>query len=206
MSSVDTPGAQREANPSAIDLPQNAALLLVDVQQGLDDPKYGVRNNPDAEQVIQQLLEAWRAQRRPIFHIQHLSAEPDSPLRPELPGCEFKLEAQPLGGEPVLQKHVNSAFIGTGLEHSLRDQDIDTVVMVGLTTDHCVSTTARMAGNLGFRTIVVADATATFGASGYDGTFYDAEQVHKVALASLHNEFAQVVESQVIIDAICSKV
>ena len=77
------------------------------------------------------------------------------------PGFDFKPEAQPLDGEPVITKDVNSAFIGTDLEARLREQGVEAVALVGLTTDHCVSTTARMAANLGFETWVLGDAMAT---------------------------------------------
>jgi nicotinamidase-related amidase len=168
------------------------ALLVVDVQQGLDDPRYGARNNPDAERNIVALLAAWRKRKAPVIHIQHMSVEPGSPLRPELPGNAIKPEARPLPGEPLFQKTVNSAFIGTPLESHLRSNGIGALVVVGLTTDHCVSTTVRMAANLGFITTLVGDATATHGRTGPDGERLDAEQMHRSALASLHGEFATV--------------
>jgi nicotinamidase-related amidase len=169
-----------------------AALLVIDVQQGLDDPKYGRRNNPDAERRIADLLAAWRAAGHPVIHVQHLSLEPHSPLRQDRPGHALKAEAQPIAGEPVFQKHVNSAFIGTELEGYLRRHGIESLVVAGLTTDHCVSTTVRMAGNLGFAVTLVEDATATFERLGPDGTHYSADLMHAAALASLHGEFATV--------------
>jgi nicotinamidase-related amidase len=168
------------------------ALLLIDVQQGMDDPKWGARNNPDAEKRIAELLAAWRAAGQPVIHVQHLSTEPQSPLRPELPGHAFKAEAQPLPDEPVFRKNVNSAFIGTDLEAHLHTHGIRALVMAGITTDHCVSTTARMAANLGFNVTVVADATATFDRTGPDGRHHSADLMHSAALASLHGEFATV--------------
>lgn len=173
-------------------LPANTALLLIDVQQGLDDPRWGERNNPDAERNIAALLAAWRRTHRPVIHVQHMSQQPDSPLRPDRPGNAFKLEALPVPGEPIFPKTVNSAFIGTALEAHLRAQQIDTVVVVGLTTDHCVSSTTRMAANLGFSTIVVSDGTATHDRTGPDGDRHSAEQIHQLALASLHGEFATI--------------
>jgi nicotinamidase-related amidase len=177
---------------SAMSLSSDTALLLIDVQQGMDEPRWGTRNNPDAEQRIADLLAAWRATGRPVIHVQHLSVEPQSPLREDRPGHVFKVEAQPIAGEPVFQKHVNSAFIGTDLEAHLHANGIDALVVVGITTDHCVSSTTRMAGNLGFTVTVAEDATATFDRIGPDGTHYAADLMHRVTLASLHGEFATV--------------
>ena len=173
----------------------STALLLIDVQQGLGEAGWGKRNNPQAEANIARLLQHWRKQNQPVVHIQHCSVEPDSPLRPDRPGNQFKPEAEPIDGEVVFQKNVNSAFIGTDLEIYLRDQSIEDLVIVGLTTDHCVSTTTRMAGNLGFNVKLVGDATATFDRTGPDGSYFSAEQMHQVNLASLNGEFCTVVST-----------
>jgi nicotinamidase-related amidase len=179
-----------------VKLPQSTGLIVIDVQNGFDDPRRGRRNNPEAERNIALLIAAWRETHRPVIYIQHLSREPNSPLRPGQTGCEIKQEVRPLEQEPVITKHVNSAFIGTDLESRLRREKIDPVVIVGLTTGHCVSTTARMAGNLGFKTYVVSDATATFDHVGYDGKTYTAEQVHQISLVSIQNEFATIVPTE----------
>lgn len=182
-------------------LSPRAALLLIDLQQGLDEPRWGARNNPDAEKRVADLLAAWRSTGRPVIHVQHLSLEPESPLRENTPGNAFKIEALPIEGEPVFQKHVNSAFIGTSLEAHLHAGQIEQLVIVGITTDHCVSSTTRMAGNLGFNVSVVEDATATFERHGPDGIHYSADVMHRVALASLHGEFATVRNSEDILAA-----
>lgn len=170
----------------------NPALLIVDVQQGLDDPSWGRRNNPDAEVHVAQLLADWRKRDWPIVHVRHSSMSKKSPLHVDGDGFAFKSEAQPLDGETVFTKQVNSAFIGTELGGYLREQGISSLVLVGLTTDHCVSTTARMAGNLGFDVTLVADATATFDRPDGNGGMLPAEQVHAVHLASLDGEFCRV--------------
>lgn len=182
-------------------LSSRAALLLIDIQQGLDDPRYGARNNPDAEKRIADLLAAWRASGRPVIHVQHMSLRPESALRPELPGNAFKPEATPIDGEPVFRKNVNSAFIGTDLEAHLRANGIGELVIAGLTTDHCVSSSVRMAANLGFSVTVVADATAAFDAVGPDGNHYSGELMHRTALASLNGEFASVRNTKEILAA-----
>jgi len=131
-----------------------------------------------------------------------MSTEPSSPLRPGQSGNEFKPETAPAAGEAVIEKRVNSAFIGTSLEADLRRAGCGGLVIVGLTTNHCVSTTARMAGNLGFATWVVSDATATFDRVGPDGVEHPAEQIHSIALSDLHGEFATVVDTGTVIAAL----
>lgn len=169
------------------------ALLLIDIQDGLDEPRLGKRNNPDAEANMARLLAAWRAAGRPIFHVKHNSTEPNSPLRPELPGNAIKHIVAPQGDEPIIEKRVSNGFVGTDLEARLRAAGIERVVVVGLTTEHCVSSTARMASDLGFTTLVVADATACHDRQGYDGAYYPAETIHTLALIAMQDEFATIV-------------
>ena len=176
-------------------LPDNAALIVIDVQEGFSHPRWGARNNPDAERNIGALLDAWRRTERPLFHVQHISRQPGSVFAPGAPGNAIKAIAAPRGDEPVIRKHENSAFIGTDLEARLRGNGITHLVIAGLTTDHCVSTTTRMAGNLGFVPFLVADATATFERTGPKGEHYTAQQMHDVNLASIHGEFATVVDT-----------
>ncbi len=176
-------------------LTDKTALIIIDVQDGLDDPYYGKRNNPDAESNMARLLAAWRAANRPIFHVKHMSTNPNSPLQPDRPGNAIKRIVAPQRNEPVIEKTVNSAFIGTDLENRLREAGIQSLVIVGLTTNHCVSTSVRMAANLDFTTFVVEDATAAHDSTGFDGVHYPAETIHAVSLASLHNEFATVLKT-----------
>ncbi|MEP7256047.1 MAG: cysteine hydrolase family protein [Ferruginibacter sp.] len=171
------------------------ALILIDIQKGFDNIEYwgGQRNNPGAEENAGELLGLWRENDLPIFHIKHCSSNPASLLHETNAGNEFKDLVKPINNEPVIKKNVNSAFIGTDLKEQLDNAKITKLVIVGLTTDHCVSTTTRMAGNLGFDSFIVADATATFNKKGLDGQNYPAELIHETALASLNEEFATVV-------------
>ena len=182
--------------------PHKTTLLVVDLQQGFDAPRWGRRNNPHLEQRASELLRMWRATERPVVHVRHMSTDPFSPLRPRQPGNEFKPETAPVAGEAVIEKCVNSAFIGTSLETDLRRAGCRGLMIVGLTTNHCISTTARMAGNLGFVTWVVSDATATFDRVGPDGVEHRAEQIHAIALSDLHGEFATVVDAAAVVAAL----
>ena len=183
-------------------IPMNAVLLVIDVQQGFLDPFWGPRNNPDAEVNIARLIEVWRRSGRPIRHIHHASRSTTGSFHQETPGHEPMPEAVPLPGEPIYVKGVNSGFIGTTLEQDLRTEGLDTLVVVGLTTNHCVSTTVRMAGNLGFITFVVEDATAAFDRVGLDGRMRPADDVHSAALSDLSDEFATITRTEDILRTI----
>jgi nicotinamidase-related amidase len=173
-----------------------AALIVIDMQQGFDDPTWGLRNNPNTEACVALLLQAWRDAAAPVVHVHHHSTSPMGSFRPGTAGCAPKPEAVPLEHERVYHKRVNSAFIGTTLEADLRNLALSRLVIVGLTTNHCVSTSVRMAGNLGFETYVVADATATFDRAGADGRMRRADDVHNAALGDLQGEFAQVIAAK----------
>ncbi|MEL6250667.1 MAG: cysteine hydrolase family protein [Bacteroidota bacterium] len=177
---------------------KNPALLLIDIQKGMDEIEYwgGNRNNPDAEEKALQILAKWRELRLPVYHVQHSSQNPLSKLHHTQPGFELKDGFKPQDGEPLIVKNVNSAFIGTDLKEQLDKAGIDTLVIVGLTTNHCVSTTTRMAGNFGFHTYLISDATATFDRIGINGEKYSSDVVHLTTLASLNEEFAEVVDTE----------
>ncbi|KAA1247013.1 cysteine hydrolase family protein [Aquimarina sp. RZ0] len=175
----------------------NPALLLIDVQEGFKDIAYwgGERNNLNAEDNMEQLLAIWRKNDLPVFHIKHCSTNPVSPLAKGNTGNEFKGFIIPQSGESIIEKNVNSAFINTDLKERLQGNNIDTLVIVGLTTDHCVSTTTRMAGNYGFTTYLVEDAVATFNKIGANGQEYSAQLIHDTAIASLKDEFASIIKT-----------
>ncbi len=177
-------------------LSTNTALLLIDVQNHFDNPENGKRNNPNAEENMALLLKMWRKSNRPVIHIQHIG----NPFLPHHPGREIKEIVAPLQGEPVMIKNVNSSFIGTNLEIHLKEAKIKTLVIVGLTTDHCVSKTTRMAKNLGFTPFIVSDATATFERVSFDGKLYIAEEIHNLALVSLSEEFATVIDTKGVLE------
>jgi len=172
----------------------DTALLVIDVQQGVDVLSYyggptGRRNNPHAEQRMLDLLTAWRDRGLPVFFSLHDSREPRSPLKLSLPTGASKPGFEPRPGEGVVTKDVNSAFIGTDLEIRLRRAGIRRLVNCGFYTNMCVETTTRQAGNLGFDTYLAHDACAAANRVGLDGTDRDPELVHDMTVANLHGEF-----------------
>ena len=182
---------------------QQTALILIDIQKGFDNISYwgGERNNLDAEVNAAKLLKLWRQCQLPFFHVQHCSVDTDSILTATSPGNAFKDAVKPLPGEVVIRKSVNSAFIGTDLKSKLDMQNIHTVIIFGLTTEHCVSTTARMSGNYGYKTFVVSDACAAFKKVGINNEVYNAETIHLTALAHLKDEFATIVTTTEIMNS-----
>ena len=180
------------------------ALILIDVQNAFLDDEYwgGNRNNKDAELICGKILSKWRELELPIFHIRHSSTNPESKLNANNEGFQFNKNVTPLTGEPVITKNVNSAFIGTNLKEELEVLGVNTLVIVGITTNHCVSTTTRMAGNFGFETYLISDATAAFDRVGINGEKYDAEIIHLTTLANLNDEFATVLSYKQLMDKV----
>ncbi|MGQ9369710.1 cysteine hydrolase family protein [Azospirillum sp. ST 5-10] len=179
-------------------LPANAALLVIDLQRAIDDPRWaahGPRNNPQAEANVAALLAAWRRSGRPVVHVRHDEPNPASTYHTGSPGHPFKPEAEPAPGERVVPKTTNSAFIGTGLDAWLTANGVATLVITGVITENSVEATARMAGNLGFETWVVADACFTFARADRRGRVWPAEDVHALSLAILDGEYAGIAET-----------
>ena len=177
-----------------------SALIVVDVQQAFDDASFwGPRNNPECEQNVGLLIDAWRRAGDPVVFVRHDSREAGSPLAPGQAGNDFK---DVVAGEPdlLVAKHVNSAFYGSpDLDGWLRSRDIGGLVICGITTNHCCETTARMAGNLGYEVRFVIDATHTFDMAGPDGETVSADDLTRATAASLHGEFAQVVRTREVV-------
>ena len=181
---------------------KNPALLLVDIQKAFLEKDYPglIRNNEHAEFICGKILKKWRTLDLPIIHVRHSSTNPESKLHNSRPGFEFNDYVTPLETEMVLTKEVNSAFIGTNLENILIKSHIDTLVIVGMTTNHCISTTVRMSGNLGFDTYLISDSTACYNTKGLNGEIIACNTIYNSALASLQEEFATVIDSKELFD------
>jgi nicotinamidase-related amidase len=182
-------------------LPCDAALIVIDMQIAIDDPRWGPRNNAGAESLIAALISAWRAEALPLVHIRHDSTEPDSPYRPGSPGHAFKPEAAPLAGETVIGKSANSAFIGSALEETLDALGVTTLVVCGVLTHNSVEATVRHAGNLGYRVFLVADACWAVDKTDLSGRLWSAADVHALSLANMHGEYAEVVSGAMTLQA-----
>jgi nicotinamidase-related amidase len=181
----------------SMDLPTDAALVVVDAQAGFDDPWWGSRNNPECDDNIAALVDGFAAAGRPIVYVRHASENPDSPLHPDRPGHALKPYLDRHEPDLLVTKSVNSSFHGDPDLHSwLRGQGIGTIVVTGITTNHCCETTARVGGNLGYDVRFALDATHTFDRTGPDGTTMTADELARATATNLHGEFATVVTSE----------
>ena len=177
---------------------QKPILICIDFQQGFLDEAFwgGNRNNKNAEKIASQIIAKWREIGCDIIHVRHSSTNIQSKLHASSEGFKFHPLCQPIKGETVITKSVNSCFIGTPLKEMLDKKNCTSVVIIGLTTDHCVSTTTRMAGNYGYNTFLISDATATFDKVGVTGEVCESDLIHRTALASLKDEFATILSSE----------
>jgi nicotinamidase-related amidase len=171
---------------------QNTALIIIDMQQGMQSETLPPRNNLDAESNIGKLQSAWRGSGNPIVNVRHISRTPGSVFLPGQSGVLFQERLAPLPQEHVVEKNIPCAFTNTGLERWLHVRDIRKLVIVGVSTNNSVEATARSAGNLGFSAVVVSDATFAFEQRDYAGALRSAQEVHDMSLANLDGEYATV--------------
>lgn len=184
------------------EISRQAALLVIDMQKGMQADSLPRRNNVDAEDNIGALLDAWRETKRPVVHVRHISRSPESVFRPGQRGAEFQARFAPLAPEHVVEKNVPDAFAATGLERWMRVREIGQLVVTGVATNNSVESTARTAGNLGFATIVASDATFAFDQCDLAGRVWVAEDVHMLSLTNLALDYASIHSSAEILSVL----
>ncbi|MFG3492852.1 cysteine hydrolase family protein [Streptomyces sp. NPDC094447] len=187
-----------------MEIRENAALVVVDVQKGFEEEYWGKRNNPAAEENIAALIDLWQETGRPVVFVRHDSVESSrSPLRAGHVGNDFKdfveeRRGKGSGPELLVTKTVNSAFYGVpSLDGWLTGLDVVQIVIVGIQTNMCNETTARMGGNLGYEVVFPLDAMHTFDLEGPFGWSLDADELTRATAVSLHGgRFAKVVTTE----------
>ena len=166
-------------------------LLPIDMQQAFDSERWPRRWNRQVDANGLALLSAWRSAGRPIIHVRHDSVQPGSTLAPGSPGNAFRAGFEPLNGEELLTKNVNSAFIATDLSFRLKQLGAKHVLTFGISTDMCVSTTVRTGANLGWDMILVPDACDCFDLPDGSGGTIPAEEIQRAHVATLAFEFCR---------------
>ena len=181
------------------------ALVVIDLQEAMRDTRDAGNPwaNPGAVEAAAQVLAGFRAAGLPVVHIHHHGTDPADEFHPDNPLSAAMPEMAPLPGEAVVIKHGSSGFIGTGLEALLRAAGHDRLVLMGGEANMCVESTARMAGNLGFQTMVVADALVNFGRRARDGREITTEAVLEMTLSNLRG-FARIVDGAEVMAAVAA--
>lgn len=177
----------------------SVALMIIDMQIASSDPALGERGQPEAEANAARLLAAWRESGDPVIHIRHDDMNPSSPYAPGKPGHAFRPEVAPLPHEEVLEKRTTNAFVGTDLMQVLEAHNASQIVVCGVHLEHCVGTTARMAGNLGFMVYLAGDATASLSTATKGGTKFDADAVHTMMLSILDGDYVKVSDTDTLL-------
>jgi nicotinamidase-related amidase len=187
---------------AGIIIPMTARLLvIIDQQKAMEHPKWGPRNNPDAEHNIARLLDAWRRRGWPIIHVKHDSATPGSPFRPGQEGNDFLPLTAPLPGETIVAKTVHSAFIGTDLAGRIEAMGRPPLIVCGVLLANSVEATVRVAANLGFAVGLPGDACWSCDKRDLTGRLWPAEDVHQLTLALLDGEYASVTTTAAVLAA-----
>ena len=172
------------------------AFVIVDIQKdyfpGGAHPLVGPEQAAANAAVV---LDAFRGSGERVVHVQHVWDAPDATfMRPGTPGIEINEAVAPLPDETVIRKTEPNAFLGTGLEATLRDAGIDELVVAGMMTSMCVDATVRAASDLGFTVTVVHDACAAPDLA-FGGTVVDGASVHAAFLAALDGSYATTVSA-----------
>ncbi|MEM1403803.1 MAG: isochorismatase family protein [Pseudomonadota bacterium] len=173
-----------------------AALIVLDVQDAIDQPVWDGKNNPDYVTVIQRLLDHWRANGWPVVHVKHDEPTPSSTYHTHGPFNGIKVEVTPTPGEPVIAKSQNCGFIGTELHEVLQSIGVRRFVVTGVVIHNSMDATIRAGKALGYEILVPDDATTAVPVTGRDGQRWDAGTVQAMTLAILDGEYATVVSSK----------
>jgi nicotinamidase-related amidase len=169
-----------------------SALVMIDCQNTYRDGVMRLVGVEPALDEARRVLERARAAGTPVLHIVH-DAGPGSPYDVRAEIGQIADKVAPADGEPTIVKTFPNAFARTDLHERLRALGRQDLIFTGFMTHMCVSSTVRAAFDLGYRSTVVGNATATRNLPvGSDGVV-EAPALHKASLSALADLFAVVV-------------
>jgi len=185
----------------ASETPLSPILLVIDLQQGLVEgpPEWGARSTPNLVSNVTYLLKTWRSKDWPILHVQHDdifdASNPIAAIHPET--YAIHPSAAPLPNEPVFVKNVGSPFVASGLKQKVDEimakdgegregKQKRKIVVIGMDGAQCVNDTTRNATDLGYKIVVIGDASASYGMEDWrTGKQLGAEETHNAAMDML---------------------
>lgn len=172
------------------------ALLIIDIQRDyFPGGAFPLAEADHAADVARGLLDYFRSDGEPVFHMQHLWDDPEATyMRPGSLGVEIHDRVAPLAGENVVTKEHPNSFLDTNLEQLLRSAGVDKLVVGGMMSSTCVDATVRAASDLGFEVTVIHDACAAPNLE-FNGIDVSEELVHAAYMAALAEDYATVISS-----------
>ncbi len=170
-----------------------SALILIDIQNDyFTGGNMELFNMENAARNACQLLNKFRSNKSPIFHVQHISIRPNATFFiPNTKGAAIHDYVQPNAEEIIITKHYPNSFRDTDLHAKLKSQGIEKLIICGAMSHMCIDTTTRAAFDLGYQCVVISDACATKDLS-HNGIHVEAQQVHAAYMAGLHGLFSEV--------------
>lgn len=180
-----SPSGSATADDTSWPDPETTAVLVVDVQRLFTD-MVGAPIEPPLNDVLPRIgrfVDDSRRSGATILLVRTIIA-PDAHSRstlqwpefmragmaPGAPGTEFDPCLNPQPGDIEIVKQRYSAFVGTRLDGILRDRGIVSIIVLGLTTNVCVQSTARDAWQRDYETITLADCCAEIGPGSHDAS------------------------------------
>jgi nicotinamidase-related amidase len=170
---------------------RDACLVLIDLQNEYLAGPLALHQADRAVVNAAKLLQLARKNGAPVIHVAHKGRQGGMFDRSAERGA-IVAPLTPLPTESVVEKEMPNAFAGTDLQARLAATGRKTIVIGGMMTHMCVSSTARAALDLGFKIAIDADSCATRDLPDGKGGTIAAATVHDVALAELSDRFAIV--------------
>lgn len=170
----------------------NATLVIIDAQEEYRSGVLALPGLDEALSEIASLLSAARTMGSAIVHVKHLGV-PGGIFDPRGARGEHLAEVAPLPGEIVVEKRLPNAFAGTDLHDRLQAIGHLDLIVCGFMTHSSISTTVRAAKDYGYRCTLVSAACATRDLPTVDGGVISADEMHRVEVIALADNFASVV-------------
>jgi nicotinamidase-related amidase len=174
----------------------NTALLLLEIQNDyFPNGRIPLEKSQEASAKAQTVLQAFREKKQPVIHVQHISTHPDATyFLPCTKGAEFYAPVQPVKSETIIKKHYPNSFKDTTLLNHLIKNQINHLVICGMTTQMTIDATVRAAYDLGFSITVLHDACAARQLE-FNHVAIPTQSVHYAFLAALQPTYATVLSS-----------
>ena len=180
--------AGADLNPPKL---SDSCLVIIDMQNEYLDGPLKIPNAKQAIASAQNLLSKIRKANGKVIHIAHKGKE-GSLFDRDTERGQIVDELTPLENEPLIEKSLPNSFAGTDLDEQLKELNMKEVIFVGFMSHMCVSSTARAALDLGYRSTIEETACGTRDLPNGKGGIIDAQAMHDAAMVGLSDRFAVI--------------